>query len=93
MIGELIGGLEKMKARDLARLAKTRDVNDALELRRQVERIDAAIVAARAVKRHLDAATEVRPPPPALVKAIAAAKRRLPSDFDALLARLRELAS
>jgi hypothetical protein len=89
----MIEALKTLKARLLMKLSRTRDVNDALELRREIERVDAALVAARAVQRHLDAAREVRPPPADLVRAIAALKRRLPADFKGLLARVRELAS
>lgn len=55
-------GLEEQQQELLERLAATEDINDALEVRHRLDKIQLSLVETFAVRRHLKAAEAVSPP-------------------------------
>lgn len=57
-----VQGLESFRRMLMGAVEKTGDVNAAMELRRAVEKVNLAIASSETVRRHLEAAAEVRGP-------------------------------
>ena len=66
-IDKIIRGLTEQQQQLLKRLATTEGINDALEIRHRLDKIQLKLVSAYTVRTHLAAAEAISPPTPELI--------------------------